>query len=183
MRLATDCGRIREDTCGVDQGPALYTIFDPFLNVLVEPLEADGHCRPSHLVHHHIAHAGPVDAGNVERLAVPVPPVNRKADVADTGLAEGSHFPQHRIDGGECEGLQQSVPVAGAVEVLLGKPDMVVVLPEYGLRDGPLRRVRQIGGERLCRRRSSCRNGTSETVLNQSRKKGSAQLISGLRSP
>ena len=137
MRLATDCGRIREDACGVDQGSALRTLFDPFLNVLVEPLEADGHRRPSHLVHHHIAHAGPVDAGNVERLAVRVPPVNRKANVPDAGLAKGSHFPQHRIDGGECEGLQQSVPVRGAVEVLVGKPHVVVVLPEYGLCHWP----------------------------------------------
>src|SRR5215471_6385048 len=71
-------GRIREDACGVDQRPAPDTLFDPFLYVLVEPLEADGHGGSSHLVQHEIIQTRPRLAANVERLAVPFPPVGGK---------------------------------------------------------------------------------------------------------
>jgi hypothetical protein len=62
----------------------LETTFDPLLKMLVEPLETDGHGCSSHLVHHHIAHAGSANTGNVERFAVSVPPFKRKAYVTDT---------------------------------------------------------------------------------------------------
>src|SRR5689334_14365800 len=81
-------GWIGKDACGVNQGSTLETLFDPFLNVLVEPLESDGHGRPSDLVQHEIIHAGPRLAANVQRLAVPVPPMGGITYMADACFAQ-----------------------------------------------------------------------------------------------
>src|SRR5205823_4591599 len=45
--------------------------------------------------------------------------------------------------------LKESFPVSGAVEVLLCIPHVVIVLPEYGLYGGALRRVGGIGRDDL----------------------------------
>ena len=137
--------RIDEDARGIDHGPAVCALLDPLLNVLVEPVEADGHGRASHLVQHQIVHTGPRKAGNIDLLAVPIPPVGGKTDMADAGFAHGSQLKLQRIEGNECEGLQKRLPVGRIVEVLVGKADVIVVLPEYGRHDRTLRRVAEVG--------------------------------------
>ena len=76
--LATYRSRIREHTRGVDQGPALYALFDPFRNVLVEPLEADGQgAVPPTSFNKRSFRPVRGSQGNVELFAVRVPPVSR----------------------------------------------------------------------------------------------------------
>ena len=51
--------RIREPMRVVSIRALSYALFDPFLNVLVEPLEADGQGRSAHFVQQEIVQARP----------------------------------------------------------------------------------------------------------------------------
>ena len=173
-------GRVREDARGVDQGPAVQPPFDPFLKVLIQPMEADRHRYTSHFVQHKIVHAAPRKAGNVERLAVPIPPASGITDMADARFAHGSQLPLHRIEGDERESLQKCVAVGRTMEVLLGKPDMVVVLPENGRHHSSLRRVAEVGRDELVIVVPAIKTIHGNSV-NPAVKKATRQLISGLR--
>ena len=173
-------GRVREDARGVDQGPAVYPPFDPFLKVLIQPMEADGHRQASHFVHHEIVHAGPRNAGNVERLAVPIPRASGITDMADARFAHGSQLELHCIEGGKREGLQKCVAVGRTMEVLVGKPDMVVVLPENGRVHSSLGRVAEVGREELVIVVPTIKAIHGNSV-NPAVKKAARQLIPGLR--
>ncbi len=172
--------RIREHARGVDQGTAPCASFDPFLNVLVEPLKADSQSRSAHFVQHEIVQPRPRLAGNVELFAVCVPPVGGKTDIADARFAQWTQLPLHRVGSDECENLQKSATVGRTVKILVGKPHVVVILPEYSRHDGALHRMAEIGSDEfvvVVPTTEVVRGNGIEPIL----KETSAQCIPGLR--